>query len=192
MGNLCGLPQVNDHVRSSSGSGRVGESPGAGRAAIAAPGQEQYCDTTTNAPAASVGTQQSRTPQPHSSGQHAGAGAQHPSVSGSTTTTTTTRETRENEKGDGLMPLGQPAIHEQYPLPRHHTSSSNSGHHEDFSPPQTVPLSWTKGKLIGAGAFGRVFQGLDDDTGQIVAVKQVRLKEKKGRSGSPAGQASKG
>ncbi|GFH28725.1 protein kinase domain-containing protein [Haematococcus lacustris] len=36
-------------------------------------------------------------------------------------------------------------------------------------------FNWTKGKLIGAGAFGRVFQGLDNDTGQIVAVKQVAL-----------------
>ncbi|KAF5841757.1 kinase-like domain-containing protein [Dunaliella salina] len=176
MGNLCGKPLVNEHMRSSSGSGRADEIPGAGRAAVAAAGLEQYCsETTTNAPAASAGTQQSRTPQPHSNGQQAGAGGPQPSASGSTTTTTTTRETRENEKGDGLMPLGQPAIHEEYPLPRHHTSNNNSGHHEDFSPPQTVPLSWTKGKLIGAGAFGRVFQGLDDDTGQIVAVKQVAL-----------------
>lgn len=67
------------------------------------------------------------------------------------------------------MPLSQPAMHEAYPPPRHHLSSNSN---ED-SPPQTIPLSWTKGKLIGAGAFGRVFQGLDDDTGQIVAVKQV-------------------
>lgn len=38
---------------------------------------------------------------------------------------------------------------------------------------QGPPLNWTKGKLIGAGAFGRVFQGLDNETGHILAVKQV-------------------
>jgi serine/threonine protein kinase len=37
------------------------------------------------------------------------------------------------------------------------------------------PTNWTKGKLIGAGAFGRVFQGLDNETGHILAVKQVAL-----------------
>jgi serine/threonine protein kinase len=37
------------------------------------------------------------------------------------------------------------------------------------------PVNWSKGKLIGAGAFGRVFQGLNNDTGQILAVKQVNL-----------------
>ncbi len=42
-------------------------------------------------------------------------------------------------------------------------------------PAPQAPINWTKGKLIGAGAFGRVFQGLDNDTGHIMAVKQVAL-----------------
>ena len=40
---------------------------------------------------------------------------------------------------------------------------------------QPLPFSWTKGKLIGAGAFGRVFQGLHNHTGEFIAVKQVGL-----------------
>ena len=37
------------------------------------------------------------------------------------------------------------------------------------------PRSWTRGELIGAGAFGRVYLGLDDDTGELFAVKTVSL-----------------
>lgn len=37
------------------------------------------------------------------------------------------------------------------------------------------PASWTRGELIGAGAFGRVYLGLDDETGELFAVKTVSL-----------------
>ena len=35
------------------------------------------------------------------------------------------------------------------------------------------PVHWTRGELIGAGAFGRVYMGLNNETGQLMAVKQV-------------------
>jgi hypothetical protein len=40
--------------------------------------------------------------------------------------------------------------------------------------PVDEPVQWIRGDLIGAGAFGRVYAGLDEATGQLMAVKQVR------------------
>ena len=34
-------------------------------------------------------------------------------------------------------------------------------------------ISWRKGDLIGAGANGRVYLGLEEDTGAIIAVKEI-------------------
>ena len=42
---------------------------------------------------------------------------------------------------------------------------------ERFSSGQKI--SWQKGEMIGAGAFGSVYTALNQDTGQLMAVKQV-------------------
>jgi|TARA_B100000482_G_scaffold138316_1_gene101501 hypothetical protein len=34
-------------------------------------------------------------------------------------------------------------------------------------------ISWRKGDLIGTGANGRVYLGLEEDTGAIIAVKEI-------------------
>lgn len=41
--------------------------------------------------------------------------------------------------------------------------------------PVNEPIQWIRGDLIGAGAFGRVYAGLDEATGQLMAVKQVHI-----------------
>lgn len=38
----------------------------------------------------------------------------------------------------------------------------------------TPPIRWRKGELIGCGAFGRVYMGMNLDSGELLAVKQVR------------------
>ena len=43
-------------------------------------------------------------------------------------------------------------------------------------------FKWTKGQLIGQGAFGKVYMGLSGTTGQIIAVKQVPLHNAKAKS----------
>lgn len=36
-------------------------------------------------------------------------------------------------------------------------------------------MRWQRGELIGAGAFGRVYIGMNEDTGELLAVKQVMI-----------------
>ncbi|KAL5786605.1 hypothetical protein ACOSQ2_008997 [Xanthoceras sorbifolium] len=46
-----------------------------------------------------------------------------------------------------------------------------------FSPPVQMapPIRWRKGELIGCGAFGRVYMGMNLDSGELLAVKQVLI-----------------
>ncbi|EFN53500.1 hypothetical protein CHLNCDRAFT_25736, partial [Chlorella variabilis] len=37
------------------------------------------------------------------------------------------------------------------------------------------PINWTRGELVGQGAFGSVFVAMDNDTGELIAVKQVHI-----------------
>uniref|UniRef100_A0A2N9EVI6 mitogen-activated protein kinase kinase kinase n=1 Tax=Fagus sylvatica TaxID=28930 RepID=A0A2N9EVI6_FAGSY len=42
-------------------------------------------------------------------------------------------------------------------------------------PPTPPPIRWRKGELIGCGAFGRVYMGMNLDSGELLAVKQVLI-----------------
>ncbi|KAF5454018.1 hypothetical protein F2P56_023716 [Juglans regia] len=48
--------------------------------------------------------------------------------------------------------------------------------------PPPPPIRWRKGELIGCGAFGHVYMGMNLDSGELLAVKQVLI---------PANSASK-
>ncbi|KAL3507962.1 hypothetical protein ACH5RR_033344 [Cinchona calisaya] len=37
------------------------------------------------------------------------------------------------------------------------------------------PIRWRKGELIGCGAFGRVYMGMNIDSGELIAVKEVSI-----------------
>jgi mitogen-activated protein kinase kinase kinase ANP1 len=41
-----------------------------------------------------------------------------------------------------------------------------------------TPKTWVRGELIGEGAFGSVYSGLDMDTGRLMAVKQVLFRQR--------------
>lgn len=36
-------------------------------------------------------------------------------------------------------------------------------------------VSWKKGTLLGSGGFGKVYLGLDNETGAMFAVKEISL-----------------
>ena len=38
---------------------------------------------------------------------------------------------------------------------------------------EPAPIRWRKGELIGAGAYGRVYMGMNLESGELIAVKQV-------------------
>ena len=63
----------------------------------------------------------------------------------------------------------------------HHASSSiastaSSSHSSTPHPPPAPPkIDWKKGELIGKGSFGKVYMGMNIGTGELIAVKQVRL-----------------
>lgn len=65
------------------------------------------------------------------------------------------------------------------PLPRALPSSSSPA--KENMPPATkneddIPhIRWRRGELIGSGAFGRVYMGMNLDSGELLAVKQVLI-----------------
>jgi len=61
----------------------------------------------------------------------------------------------------------------------HFTLNVDSRHFGDVEllnePVPEAPINWQRGELIGAGAFGRVYLGMNEDTGELMAVKQVAI-----------------
>jgi serine/threonine protein kinase len=93
------------------------------------------------------------------------------------------------------IPRSQSSIHANLPTIAASSSSSSSSepHLEDGSaadneciydeddgdvpppPPPLEPIQWQRGNLIGTGSFGKVYMGLNSDTGEMIAVKQVNV-----------------
>nr|XP_024370794.1 uncharacterized protein LOC112280062 isoform X3 [Physcomitrium patens] len=45
----------------------------------------------------------------------------------------------------------------------------------NVQPTRTGSVRWTRGELLGEGAYGKVYAGLNQDTGELMAVKQLKL-----------------
>ncbi|QDZ25357.1 mitogen-activated protein kinase [Chloropicon primus] len=52
---------------------------------------------------------------------------------------------------------------------------SNSMFRESSKRIESGEMEWKKGELLGEGAYGRVYAGLNHETGQIMAVKQIAV-----------------
>jgi serine/threonine protein kinase len=76
------------------------------------------------------------------------------------------------DENNSLRPSPPKGVTSTAPTPRRnpatdHVLAANGG-----SPPH-CPNNWTRGEIIGQGAFGTVYLGMDNDTGQLMAVKEV-------------------
>lgn len=85
---------------------------------------------------------------------------------GTPTTTTTS-----NSRGGGPEQQQQQQHEAASRPPAHDEEEDEDGN--DGEPDILPPAQWQKGKLIGQGAFGRVYKGLISSTGQEIAIKQV-------------------
>jgi mitogen-activated protein kinase kinase kinase len=77
------------------------------------------------------------------------------------------------EMGDGHAVFGQEEGGDKGAGKRGEVVVKGAEMEEEEEEERTV--RWQQGELIGAGAFGRVYLGLNLDTGQLMAVKQVSI-----------------
>ena len=56
-------------------------------------------------------------------------------------------------------------------------SSQHATTYWHSKPRQVEPIRWQRGEVIGQGAYGTVYLGLNLDTGELMAVKQLDAKE---------------
>ena len=50
----------------------------------------------------------------------------------------------------------------------------------------STDIDWARGELLGEGAYGKVYQGLNTQTGQLMAVKEIAVSNVEGRGGMAA------
>ena len=80
-----------------------------------------------------------------------------------------------SEAGGAAQPSGEPAPGCAADAPDTGARHDGSARAAAASPAEELRLSWQRGELLGVGAFGRVFLGLNEDTGELLAVKEVLL-----------------
>lgn len=93
-----------------------------------------------------------------------------------------TADTTDNEKQRDVMnssPLSE--LSETDEIPPARPSNSKKSYLEEFDENNNAddqcpsPLKWKKGEVIGEGTFGKVFKGLNEKTGELLAIKQIAL-----------------
>lgn len=79
-----------------------------------------------------------------------------------------------------LRPIPTPmtSTERHFTSPPNQTTTSTERH---FTSPSATKIRWQRAELIGSGAFGRVYLGLNLDTGQLMAVKHLDMAEVSGK-----------
>ncbi|KAF5188939.1 Mitogen-activated protein kinase kinase kinase npk1 [Thalictrum thalictroides] len=72
-----------------------------------------------------------------------------------------------------LSPPALPSSSSSPPIVKDNKNNSNSNSNNNSG--NTPSIRWRKGELIGCGAFGRVYMGMNLDSGELLAVKQVLI-----------------
>lgn len=70
-----------------------------------------------------------------------------------------------------------PQVNHHRPAGSHRKTATWAGNERKTELDPNQAIEWTKGELIGKGAFGRVYMGMTK-TGELIAVKQVRINTK--------------
>lgn len=79
------------------------------------------------------------------------------------------------EEGNSGRPFAQSPSSSS---PKRKTESEESTVPSSLHVNRPRPIRWKKGEIIGSGAYGRVYMGMNLDNGELIAVKQVRGERK--------------
>ena len=65
---------------------------------------------------------------------------------------------------------------DRFPTIEQNNSSSSSSSSQDKDSNERT-IKWKRGEILGQGAFGIVYLGLNIDTGELMAVKQMSIED---------------
>jgi serine/threonine protein kinase len=63
----------------------------------------------------------------------------------------------------------------EYLIPGHRNSSSSKSRFLPSAPLNSAPIPWQRGSLIGSGVYGKVYQAMNMNTGELIAAKCFTL-----------------
>ncbi|KAG8373043.1 hypothetical protein BUALT_Bualt12G0129800 [Buddleja alternifolia] len=85
------------------------------------------------------------------------------------------------EEEEALPPMEESAVEDEMSVVRDRNEvmvASRAARNDESKKKEVLlppPIRWRKGELIGCGAFGRVYMGMNLDSGELLAVKEVSI-----------------
>jgi len=75
---------------------------------------------------------------------------------------------------DASSPLSE-LSHEEKEIEVKREKKNNDSRTRNIKTPENSPLQWKRGEAIGQGTFGTVYKGLNERTGELLAIKEICL-----------------